>query len=153
MSGHKARIRTIKALLAGCPCISASAAKLDIHNEFDEVHAVRKMRRASRRRRLEVLHSARGLDTMLKTFVEHHGCISPGKGPPKSMGPYLFALRDHSIASLGNITETHRNAFQTQVVTKRNTYLHEAGAFPPTDHDVNVLLADMDTCIATVVAL
>src|SRR5579864_431971 len=116
MSGHKARIKTIRALLAGCPCISASAANVDIHREFEEVHAVRKIRRASRRRLLEVLHSARGLDTMLKTFVQHHGCTSPGKRAPSAMGPYLFALRDHSVGGLGNITETHRNLFQTQIV-------------------------------------
>ena len=153
MSGHKTRIRTIQTLLAGCPALSTALAQSIIQGEFNEVYAVRRIRRDSRRRLLEVLHSARGLDTMLKTFVHHHGCSSPRKPAPKAMGAYLFALRDHSIAGLGKITETDRNYFQSRIVNTRNTYLHEAGAFPLNDNDVNILLADMHFCIAKVIAL
>lgn len=153
MSGHKTRIRTIQALLAGCPAVSAIPTQPIIQDEFNEVYAVRRIRKDSRRRLLEVLHSARGLDTVLKTFVHHHGCSSKKIPLPTAMGSYLLVLRDHSIAGLGQITETERSLFQSRIVNTRNTYLHEAGAFPSNDHDVNVLLSDMHSCIATVIAL
>lgn len=153
MSGHSARIRAIEALVAGRPCIAGSAAYPVITREFREVHAVRKIRKSARRRLLEVFHGARALDTLLSTFVNHYGCQVPGKKPPKAMGPYLYALRDHTVSGLGHLAEGHRSTFQSNVVTKRNHYLHEAGAFPMTDSEVNVLLADMDTCISIVMAL
>lgn len=152
MAGHKTRVRTIQALLAGSACIAASPSHAAIQSEFHEVHAVRKLRQRSRRRLLEVLHSARGLDTALKTFVSHHGCQSSGK-KPIAMGQYLFALRDHSVSGLGKITEAHRKQFQQTIVSKRNVFLHEAGTVPLTDTEVSTLLADMHACIAQVVAL
>lgn len=114
---------------------------------------MRKTRMRARRRLLEVLHSARALDTALKTFVQHHGCQSPGKKAPTAMGPYLFALRDHSVAGLGQISEAQRHHFQNAIVIKRNIFLHEAGAVPLSDGDVNILLSEMHTCLSLVVAL
>jgi len=153
MSGHKARVRTIQALLAGSPCIAASLSFTAIQGEFQEVYAVRKIRQDARRRLLEVLHSARALDTTLKTFVGHHGCSSPGKKPPSAMGSYLFALRDHSVPGVGTITEANRHHFQNAIVQKRNHFLHEAGTTPATDHEINILLSDIHTCISLVASL
>jgi hypothetical protein len=152
MSGHKTRVRTIQALLAGCHSIALSPAYPIIHSEFQEVHAVRRIRRDFRRRLLEVLHSARGLDTVLKTVVVTNGCTS-GTKRLTGMGSYLYALRDHSVSGLGRITEANRLIYQNNIVKKRNTYLHEAGAFPVTDTEVNILLSEMHACISTVVAL
>lgn len=153
MSRHKARVLTIQALLAARPCIVSSANYPVINAEFDEVHLVRKVRRNSRRRLLEVLHSARGLDTMLRTFVQHYGCTSNPLRPPNAMGSYLYALRDHTVGGIGKINETHRNLFQSRIVLNRNKYLHEAGTFPLDDNEVNILLSDMHFCISTVIAL
>jgi hypothetical protein len=154
MSGHKARIRTIQVLLAGSAPISTSPVGAMVQSEFGEVHAVRKVRMSSRRRLLEVLHSSRALDTALKAFVSHHRCSGPKiKKAPTGLGSCLFILSNHATPGLGNLTATQRALFQSNIVGKRNLYLHEAGAFPSTDSEVNVLLADMDVCLATIVAL
>jgi hypothetical protein len=151
VSGHKARITTLQALVAGAPAVS-SAAK--VINELAEVHFVRKVRNDRRRRLLEIVHSVRALDTTLRDFVTHHKCIPKGQSQiPKSLGGYLFALRQHNNSSLGQITEAQRQHFQQSIVSKRNTYMHEAAMFPVNDQVANVLLADMQFCLATVLAL
>jgi hypothetical protein len=149
---HKARVRALQALVAGVPCLAANPQHSLLQQEFNEVYAVRKVRRSSRRRILEVLHSTRALDSTLKAFVRHHGCLpKPKKGktstPPSSLGGYLYALRDHAVVGLGAITEPQRHGFQAQIVDTRNVYMHEAGAFPVLDADVQTLLSEMHTCL------
>lgn len=147
---HKARVRTLQALVAGIPCLATHPSLSDIRSEFGEVYAVRKIRRATRRRILEVLHSTRALDTTLGAYVGHHGCRTPGKPAPKSLGQYLYALRDHGVAGLGRLTDAHRRHFNSTIANPRNRYMHEAGAFPPAEADVQVLLSEMDTCLTVV---
>jgi len=150
---HKARVRTLQALVMGTPCLAAHSKLHSIQDEFNEVYAVRKVRRATRRRILEVLHSTRALDTTLATFVGHHGCRSPGKPAPVNLGRYLYALRDHTVAGLGRLAETQRHHFDSNIVKLRNRYMHEAGTFPAIDADVQVLLSEMDTCLTVVFRL
>jgi hypothetical protein len=150
---HKARVRTLQALVAGMPCIAAHPNLPSIKSEFAEVYAVRKVRRATRRRILEVLHSTRALDTTLATFVGHHGCRMTGNRAPKSLGQYLYALRDHTISGLGQLTEPHRHRFNSNIAAPRNRYMHEAGAFPALDSDLQQLLSEMDTCLTVVFRL
>jgi hypothetical protein len=70
--------------LTGNPQLSVLQA------EFNEVYGVRKIRRASRRRLLEVLHSTRALDSTLKAFINHHGCLQrAGRAPKISVGTFL----------------------------------------------------------------
>ncbi len=69
------------------------------------------------------------------------------------MGGYLYALKDHNVSGLGRLTETDRNLFQTNIVTKRNIYLHEAGKFPLNDAEMAVLLSEIDRCLSIVTAL
>jgi hypothetical protein len=144
----------MQALLEGNACIMGSPSLPILKMEFNEVFAVRKIRMSKRRRLLEVLHSARALDTTMKTLVLHHGCTSSKiNGTPSSMGAYLIALCDHSVAAIRNITPAQKILFQTNIVSKRNLYLHEAGTFPANDVEVNTLLGEIDTCLATIMAL
>lgn len=152
MSGHLARIKTIEALLHGRPCIASSAKFALITSEFRQVYAVRKIRRSPRRRILEVLHSARALDTVLATFVANYNCMKNGR-VPRAMGQYLHALEGHVVVGLDNLQPTHRIQFQTNIVDRRNTYLHEAGQFPTNDSEVDLLLAEMHSCLSIVVNL
>lgn len=149
---HKTRIRTLQAILAGS-CVGTSPVGIVVIDEFDAVHQAGRIRNPNRRRILEVLHSARALDSGLKAFVQHHGCQEPGKQPPNAMGGYLHALQKHTIVGLGKISGTQRTHFQAAIVSKRNTFLHEAGTFPANDVEVDTLLSSMHTCLATVVAL
>ena len=149
---HKTRIRTLQAILAGT-CIGVSPAGAVVNGEFEAVHQAGRIRNPNRRRILEVLHSVRALDSGLKAFVQHHGCQEPGKQPPNAMGGYLHALQKHTVAGLGQISWIQRTQFQTAIVSKRNTFLHEAGTFPANDTEVDTLLSDMHACLTTVVAL
>lgn len=149
---HKSRIRTLQAILAGT-CIGVSPAGVVVHGEFEAVHQAGRIRNPSRRRILQVLHSARALDSGLKAFVQHHRCQEPGKPPPNAMGGYLHALQKHRIAGLGQITGTQRSHFQAAIVSKRNTFLHEAGMYPANEVEVETLVSEMHVCPATVVAL
>jgi hypothetical protein len=150
---HKARVRTLLALVSGMPSLTANPSLQKIRDEFAEVYAVRKVRRATRRRVLEVLHSTRALDTTLRAFVGHYGCRQPGKPLPNSLGPYLYALRDHSVAGLGHFTEAQRLHFYSKIAGPRNQYMHEAGVFPAADADVQALLSEMHACLSAVARL
>ena len=150
---HRARVRTLQALVAGHPSLGAHAQLNDILAEFDEVHAVRKIRRDSRKRLLEVLHSTRALDTTLAAFVGHYGCRAPGSQPPKTLGQYLRALRDHGVTGLNRLAEPHRHRFQAAIADRRNHYMHQASAFPPDDVEIQTLLSEMATCLTVVTRL
>lgn len=142
----------MQAILAGT-CIGLSPAGVVVNAEFDAVHQAGRIRNPNRRRILEILHSARGLDSSLKSYVQHHGCQEPGKPAPTGMGGYLHALQKHTVAGLGKLTGMQRTHFQTSIVNKRNTFLHAAGTFPATDVEVDTLLSEIHTCLATVAAL
>jgi hypothetical protein len=153
MSLHKTRVRALQALVAGMPCFVGHGQTATVLAEFNEVYAVRKIRRSTRRRLLEVLHSTRALDTLLAAFITHHGCLTKKSTKPVSLGGYLYALRDHSIGGLSKLSEPHRNHFQVNIVKVRNKYMHEAGATPNADAEIQVLLGEMHTCIAIVARL
>jgi hypothetical protein len=150
---HKARVRTLQALVSGMPCLAAHAQFPHIQAEFGEVYGVRKVRRKTRRRLLEVLHSTRALDSTLAAFIGHHGCCSPGKKPPKSLGQYLFALHNHTVGGLGHLADAHRRRFASNIVDPRNLYMHQAGAFPMADTDIQLLLSEMHACLSVVARL
>lgn len=149
---HKVRIATVQAILAGT-CIGTGPSGPIVQTEFGAVHEACRIRKPNRRRLLEVVHSARALDSSLKAFVQHHGCQETGKRLPCAMGGYLHALEKHSVVGLGKISAIQRKQFQTAIVDIRNRFLHEAGAFPLTDKEVDTLLSDMHACLAAVAAL
>ena len=155
MSLHKARIRTLQALVASMTCLATHPRQTEMQQELGEVYAVRKVRMKSRRRLLEVLHSTRALDTALKAFVVAKGCLPrPKHGrpvrAPSSLGGYLTALEEHSIAGLNRLTAAERRHYQTSIVNVRNVYMHEAGAFPAIDSEVQVLVSEMHACLTAV---
>jgi len=152
---HRQRVRLLQALVRGVPCLTGSPQFGALLQEFGEVHSVRRIRRATRRRILEVLHSTRALDSTLKAFVDHHGCLSKGRhgragSIPKNLGAYLYALRDHTVPALAKLPEAQRQRFQKTIVDARNTYMHQAGAFPGSDVDIHLLLGEMHACLAVV---
>lgn len=150
---HKRRARTLEALACGVPCLAAHPRLKSIRAEFAEVYAVRKVRRATRRRLLEVLHSTRAIDTALAAFVGHHGCVPSNGRSPKSLGQYLHALHDHTVPGLRQLTKTQRDHFNLKIARPRNLYMHDAGTFPSLDADVQALLSEMAACLAAVARL
>jgi hypothetical protein len=84
----------------------------------------------------------------LRAFTAHHGCPVNGS----SLGSYLYGLKTQTSTLTGAISEADRDNYQTKIVNRRNTYMHEAGAFP-SERDVRTLLADMEACLSQVLAL
>jgi hypothetical protein len=152
---HRSRIRTLQAVIAGVPCLNAHPKHAAIQQELADVHRVRRIRQAARRRLLEVLYGTRALDTTLAAFVGHHGCLPKPKGhkpasPPKSLGGYLYALEQHQVVGLSQLTKAQRHRFQTNIASTRNRYMHEAAAVPTSDIEVQVLLSEMEACLVAV---
>ena len=148
MSDHRRRIRALQALVAGS-ILASDSLYPQIDEEFAEVYRVRLVRRRNRRRLLQVLHSTRALDSSLKVFVTIFG-LSP-RNP--SLGAYLWELTNHNQSRLGNLPEADRRRYQSEIVDLRNEFMHEAGAFPPDDQQIKVLLSDMHSCLCQVLSL
>ena len=152
MSGHRRRVRTLQALVGSIPCVALHPSGTAIQVEFSEVHRARRVRKAERRRLLEVLHSTRALDSTLSVFVSHHGCSTGGRSA-RSLGAYLRALESHAVPTLGRLPSALRWHFQSTIADPRNKYMHEAGAAPATDGDLVALLSEMHSCLAAVARL
>ena len=102
-----------------------------------------------RRQLLKVIRSLQS-STRMSAFVGHHGARKGGAAPPKTLGAYLIALEQHSVVGLGALTAAQRAHFYLRIVKVRNTYMHEAGAVPSTDVDVQSLLSEMHACLTVV---
>ncbi len=145
MSGHKARIGAIQAIIAGSPIPPPLAS--EIHNEFERVYQAGRIRRADRKLLLQVLHSTRGLDTGLTEYIR-----ARGGAPPHSLGPMLYFLRNTGLHG-NKLPEPHRQQFQADIVDKRNVYLPNAGQFPSSVAELSKLRSDMQTCLTIVFRL
>jgi hypothetical protein len=130
------------ALLAGS-VISGFSTWSDIERETNDMVRCTNAQPIDRRRLLQVLHSTRVLDSTLAGALRFLQAPSGGK----SLGSYLHGLKDKQV-----ISDQERESFQKQIVDPRNTCMHQAGAYPKSDHEVNILLSAMDSCLATVVA-
>ena len=108
------------------------------------------LRTASPRRELlQVLHTARLLDSFLSAFLASNAITFP---PPKSMGSYLKGLRNHHRPNVDPLPEHRRNHHDKHVIRIRNHFLHQAGAFP-TKKQADELVSSMQVCLAEVANL
>lgn len=149
MSFHRARVDTIRAIVAGSPSVSAHHSFTAISAELDEVKSLVHVGLIRRRHLLAVLHATRALDVALKTFVSELGLHSL---PSTSLGKSLKCIEQSAPTILGS-SFTMRQRFQGSIVALRNKYMHEAGAFPASDYEVRTLLAEMEHCLVVVFAL
>lgn len=149
MSFHRARVDTIRAIVAGSPSVSAHHSFAAISDELEEVKSLMRVGLVRRRHLLAVLHATRALDVTLKTFVAELGLHH---APSISLGASLKHIERSAPTILG-AAFTMRQRFQSSIVTSRNRYMHEAGAFPASDYEIRVLLAEMEHCLVVVLAL
>lgn len=149
MSPYQRRIDTLKVLLTGS-VVAGTNTYTSVENELTAAATTVRVPQLPRRRILQVLHTTRSLDSVLRAFVQHHGvtCNKP------TLGGYLTALSQNaghpSLAILPPLRKTH---FQASIVASRNRYMHEADAFPATDGETMTLVSEMHTCLSEVFAL
>lgn len=149
MSGHKARIDGIRAMIAGCHAIHSSHKNSLINNEWMELKNLANITHIPRRHLLSVLHSTRALDDTLKAFVDHH------KLSAKKYGTLGSSLKFLEAAPVGKFSApfTLRTHFQSTIVDVRNKYMHQAGAYPANEREIRTLISEMEHCVSVVVAL
>jgi hypothetical protein len=137
---YRRRVATLRILIGNHYTLTGSARLNDIMDELNQLTSSAGFPRRSWL--LAVLHTTRTLDTTLSEVVRFKGWLNPRQQP--SLGAYLVALRNNAILS-----PTERNHYQAVVVSKRNIYMHQAGAIP-TRIDADTLLAEMQTCVVDV---
>src|SRR5260370_17272227 len=135
---HRRRIDALKTLAIGAlPAADAGV----VNAEFERVTQAGKVRMLHRRYLLEVIHSSRAIDTGLQRYLFHRDSVLK-----RNIPAVLTYLRDTGIA--GNRLSFHRYKSHTTNVAKvRNTFAHEAGAFPANSSEVEALLAALDACL------
>lgn len=122
-----------------------------IKGEFNQIFSVDSIRNNNRKRILKVLYSTRALDTTLRVFLDQHGIRNTGD---YALGDYLKRLVNHGrTGSLQRLNESSRTKYQEKIVDKRNIYLHNAGRYPTTENEVNIILSEIDSCIIEILNL
>jgi hypothetical protein len=145
MSGHKSRVTALQALVTGTQLPAADITR--IVAELNQVFESGRVRRLPRRLLLQVIHSSRALDSTLSGLI-----MLTGGQRPDSIGKALHYLMVTGLNG-NRLTKPLRNQYQSDIVVKRNTYMHEAGAFPANAAEIAQLLADMQSCFTDVIAL
>ena len=133
--------------------VSGTTSYPKIRLELKEAESVQTVSKEKRRHLLQILHLTRALDSTLAEFTDHYGCkqLNPRQKP--TLGAYLYNLRDHLSPLINKLPEASRSRYQNTIVDKRNNYMHNAGEFPANSHEITVLLQEMSTCMAEVLAL
>jgi len=148
MSSEKRRIDTINAIVTGSSIANEVECSL-VLGEFNEVHRCARVSPDKRKHLLQVLHSTRALDSALSAFIR----VNSLQVRTPSLGSYIYSLAHHSSNGLQTLSSAERARFQSEIVDKRNKFMHEAGAYPNQVQVVNRLLSEMQTCLTRVAAL
>jgi hypothetical protein len=117
--------------------------------EFREVLRVTKVTPNTRRNLLRILHSTRGLDTCLKTFLDHYNI----RNGAYSIGQYLHNLHTHVNPSIAQIPQNTKDRYQKSIGDIRNQFMHSAGKIANNESEVNNLISEMESCVATILNL
>jgi len=137
---YKKSVDTLRVLIGTHQTLVGSARLNDIIGELNRIPTSARFPRRSGWL-LAVLHTTRALDTTLSEVVKNKGWWNSRQ---QSLGAYLMTLKNNAV-----LTQTERNHYQHNVVSMRNTYMHQAGAIP-SKIDADVLLAEMHACVANV---
>jgi len=91
---------------------------------------------------LAVLHTTRSLDTTLSEIVRFNNWTVT----TPSLGSYLLIFLKNGI-----LKNPEKQRYNTEIVKKRNKFMHEAGAMP-TQIEADRILSEMHACLAVVLS-
>lgn len=141
----KRRVRTLQTLVNASRKIADPAIRSSIIDDFDELERCLQVKPDRRRRMLNTLHAARGLEGVLVEVMSHHSIVVPNS--KKSLGSYLIAVAN-SAPPL--IPQRVRADCQSHVVRLRNRVAHNTGYYPPGNLDVDRALIQVEACLALI---
>ena len=144
----KNRIETILALIEFSSVRNNNSFN-SINSEFKEVLRLSKVTPNTRKNLLRILHSTRGLDTCLRSFLDNHNI----RNGSQSLGAFLLNLQNHQNQNLSNLPQAARERFQKSIVDIRNQYMHSAGKVANNEGEVNLLISEMEACITIILNL
>jgi len=147
VSGHRRRVSTLQAIVAGSP-VAGDPRALVVHGEFELVFECGRVHRLDRRWLLQIIHASRALDTTLTVFTALNG-----RRGRSTLGQCLVWLQNQLAPARRRLPPRERRAFQNNIVRVRNRYMHEAGALPQDVAEVTDLLDEMGACLVRVLAL
>ena len=84
----------------------------------------------------QVLHAARAFDSCLRLFLDKMECL----GDEHSMGEYVKKLQNSESLRFKQLDGNLATLIKTEVIDKRNRYMHAAGTFP-TQGEANYVIA------------
>jgi len=142
------RIRTILALIESSS-VGSTANFNSINTEFREVLRVKRVIPNTRKNLLRILHSTRGLDTCLRSFLDEYN-IRNGE---TSLGGFLRNLQNHMNTNISQLPQAVKERFLTSIVNVRNQYMHSAGKIANDESEVNLLISEMEACITIILNL
>jgi hypothetical protein len=139
------RVKTLQTLVNGSRKITDPAKRNVILDEFQEIARSSSLSPARRRRLLNILHAARGLEGVTLQVIGHHGITVPVNR--RSLGGYLHALAYSTPPLLPALL---RVKCQNEVVKLRNKLTHETGYYPAGELDVDSALRRVEDCLTTI---
>ena len=146
MSTARKRVETLQATLRGARTRFKAATYQAIDNELNEAASARRVSPDRRRHLLQIVHHCRALDSALRQVVDNNG----GNARNATMGQCLRQLLNPPMSLIDK--KTYDN-FQNDVVHPRNTFMHEADAFPSDAYETSVHLGNIELCFCQIVAL
>ncbi|MCH5224598.1 MAG: hypothetical protein J1D77_01315 [Muribaculaceae bacterium] len=96
----------------------------------------------------KVLHATRGFDTGLKTILEHFGTPLTSR----SLRGYLNILKNGKTGCYPKLNGNFITRIQTDVVDKRNIFMHAAGQFP-SKREAEQISGDIATYFQNILSL
>src|SRR5256885_1721764 len=136
------RANALSALIAGSVKLP-NPARMRVLGELQQVASLRQAMPQNRRNLFQIIHAIRACDSSMACITLYYGSHLTSA----SMGSYLREFRN--IAALP-FNETHRQYYQSRLVRRRNSLMHEAGSYPAGRQEVIQLIDLMYACLSLV---
>lgn len=145
MKNIKKKVKTLQLLVISSKKIVDPTVRSNIIDDFDELERCISLKPDRRRRLLNTLHAARGLEGAIIQVIAYHSIPVIPKW--RSLGGYLWALH---TASPPIISSRMRSDCQHYVVHLRNSVAHNTGYYPAGNLEVDRALDRITQCLSLI---
>lgn len=139
---NKKRIKTIQILVSSS--VPMSRDKIDINEDLQKVIKINNIRPLKRRHILAIFFSSRAIDTALKCFLDYHSI----RGRHYSIGKYIDKLCNNNNSNIQKMGTNEKYYYKRRIADVRNRFLHKANTYPSGHHEVNTLIAEIESLLS-----